>query len=147
MKVNYNNINTLEDLHFEVQRLKADYKGKGVQLKKDAKGYIKQFSIGNLIKKYATPSGFLKFDEKTHISSKVLSIVLPMLLNSTVFRGSGLITKAVAALVSGKVGKSLDAGNVSGLFNVVKSLFNGKKKKTDNAAFVDYGIPPDSETY
>ena len=147
MKTN-KNIRTLEELHAEIHRLKEDYNLRGVQLKLDTKAYISQFSIGNLFKKFATPSGLLKLDEKTNISSKVMSILLPMLLNSTVFRGSGLITKAVAALVSGKVGKSLDAENLSGIFNIVKSLFTGKKDKDkDKVAFVDYGIPPDSETY
>ncbi|HTM99319.1 MAG TPA: hypothetical protein VL088_11270 [Pedobacter sp.] len=147
MKTN-KNIRTLAELNAEVHRLKADYKQRGVQLKHDSKAYINQFSLGNLIKKYATPSGFLKFDEKTNISSKIMSIVLPMLMNSTVFRGSGLITKALGAIVSGKVGKSLDAESLSGIFNVIKSLFTGKKNKTkDEVAFVDYGIPPDSETY
>lgn len=147
MKTN-NNIRTLAELQGEIHRLKADYNYRGVQLKDDTKTYFRQFSIGNLIKQFATPSGFLKFDEKTHISSKIMSIVLPMLLNSTVFRGSGLITKAVGALISGKVGKSLDAENLSGIFNMVKSLFTGKKPKAkEEVAFVDYGIPPDSETY
>lgn len=146
MKINYNNINTLDDLHNQVQLLKADYKHRGVMLKEDSKNYIKQFSLGNMIKKFATPSGLLKIDENTHITSKIMSIALPMLLNSTIFRGSGLLTKALGALVSGKVGKSLDAENLSGIFNMVKSLFNKKGKKKD-AAFVDYGIPPDSETY
>lgn len=146
MKRNYNHITTLDDLHNEVQRLKADYKHRGVMLKEDSKTYIKQFSIGSLIKKFATPSGFLKLDESTNITSKIMSVALPMLLNSTVFRGSGVITKALGALVSGKVGKSLDAENLSGIFNMVKSIFTKKEKKKD-VAFVDYGIPPDSETY
>lgn len=147
MKAN-NNIRTLAELHNEINRLKTDYKQRGVLLGEDSKTYMKQFTLGNLIKKYATPSGFLKLDEKTNISSKIMSIVLPMLLNSTVFRGSGLITKALGALVSGKVGKSLDAESLSGIFNVVKSLFTGKKSKTkEEVAFIDYGIPPDSETY
>ncbi|MFD0940430.1 hypothetical protein [Pedobacter boryungensis] len=146
MKINYNNINTLDDLHAQVQLLKADYKHRGVMLKEDSKNYIKQFSLGNMIKKFATPNGLLKLDENTHIISKIMSIALPMLLNSTIFKGSGIITKALGALVSGKVGKSLDAENLSGIFNMVKSLFNKKGKKKD-VAFVDYGIPPDSETY
>jgi hypothetical protein len=150
MRINYNKINTLEDLHAQVQLLKADYTQRGELLKVDTKTYIKQFTLGNLIKKYATPSGFLKLDEKTNISSTIMSILLPMVLNSTVFKGSGLITKALGALVSGKVGKSLDAEHLSGIFNAVKSLFKGKKdkgKEEEKVAFVDYGIPPDSETY
>ena len=147
MKRNYNNIKTLEDLHLQITLLKADYKAKETMLKADSKNYIKQFSIFNIIKKYATPNGFLKLDEKTNISSKIMSIVLPMLLNSTVFRGSGVITKALGALVSGKVGKSLDAESLSGIFNYVKSLFASKNKDKEKVKFVDYGIPPDSETY
>lgn len=146
MKRNYSNIRTLEELHSEVVRLKVDYTVKGELLKLDTKNYVKQFTLGNLIKKFATPSGFLKLDEKTNISSKVMSVLLPLILNNTVFRGSGVITKALGALVSGKVGKSLDAENLSGIFNMVKSLFNKKSKKKE-AAFIDYGIPPDSETY
>ena len=148
MKTN-KNIRTLADLHSEIHRLRIDYTDRGILLKHDTKTYINQFSLGNLIKRYATPSSFLKFDEKTNISGKIMSVVLPMLLNSTIFRGSGLITKAIGAIVSGKVGKSLDAEHLSGIFNVVKSLFTGKKakEKEEAVAFIDYGIPPDSETY
>ncbi|MES2446521.1 MAG: hypothetical protein V4546_05030 [Bacteroidota bacterium] len=146
MKRNYSHINTLEDLHNEVHRLKVDYKRRGVLIKEDSKHYIKRFSIGNMFRKHATPNGLLKLDENTHITSKIMSIALPMLLNSTVFRGSGVITKAIGALVSGKLGKSLDAENLTGAFNMVKSLF-GKKTKKKQVGFVDYGIPPDSETY
>jgi hypothetical protein len=146
MKINYKNINTLDDLHNQVQLLKASYKQKELLLKQDTKAYVKQFTLGNLIKKYATPSSFLKLDEKTNIISRIMSIALPFALNSTVFKGSGMITKALAALVSGKVGQKLDGEHLSGAFNMVKSLFKGKKSKKD-VAFVDYGIPPDSETY
>ena len=146
MKRNYSHINTLDDLHNEVSRLKADYKHRGIMLKEDSKNYIRQLSIGNIVKKYATPSGFLKLDENTHITSKIMSIALPMLLNITLFKGSGVVTKAIGSLVSGKIGKSLDAENISGVFNMVKSFFN-KKDKKKKIGFVDYGIPPDSETY
>jgi len=146
MKINYNKINTLDDLHTQVQLLKVDYTQRGIMLKQDTKHYISQFTLGNIIKKYATPSGFLKFDGKTNISSKIMGIVLPLLLNKTIFRGSGFITKAVATLVSGKVGQSLDGEHLSGIFNAVKSIFTKKNNKKE-VAFVDYGIPPDSETY
>lgn len=146
MKKNYIKLNTLDDLHNEVMRLKADYQHRGERLKEDSKTYIKQFSLGNIIKKFVTPSGFLKLDESTNITSKLMSVALPMLLNSTIFRGSGIITKAIGALISGKIGKSLDAENLTGIFNMVKSFFNKKDKKKE-VAFIDYGIPPDSETY
>lgn len=142
-----NNIRTLEELQQQMHLFKTAYKSKGEMLTLDTKTYIKQFTLGGMIKKYASPSGFLKLDEHTNLSSKIMSVALPMLLNSTLFRGSGLITKALAALVSGKLGKSLDAESLSGIFNLGKSLFTSKKDKKKDVSFVDYGIPPDSETY
>jgi hypothetical protein len=146
MKRNYSHIKSLEDLHAEVQRLKIDYQLREVALKNDSKHYFKQFSIVGIFKKMITPNGLIKLDEKTNISGKIMSYLLPMVLNSTVFRGSGILTKAVGAFVSGKVGKSLDAESITGIFNAVKSLFKPKRKAKEQT-FVDYGIPPDSETY
>lgn len=142
------NIRNVDDLHAQVRVLKTEYRFKGDLLKQDAKKYLHQFTLGAVIKKYATPSAFLKIDDKLNISSKVMSLLLPLVMNSTFFRGSGLITKAVVGLASGKLGKSLDAEHLSAIFNSVKSWFGGsKKKKEESPKYVDYGIPPDSETY
>ncbi|MES2829034.1 MAG: hypothetical protein V4687_12800 [Bacteroidota bacterium] len=148
MKTKKYNINNLDDLHAMVASLKAQNDIQGQALIKDAKVYLHQFTLGNIIKKYATPSAFLKADGKFNISSSVMSLVLPLLMNNTIFRGSGIITKALIGLASGKVGKSLDAEHLSGMFNAVKSWFGGaKKNKLKPQGYVDYGIPPDSETY
>jgi hypothetical protein len=143
------NINNLEELHAMVNSLKAEHNQQGKDLLMDGKAYLKQFTIGGLIKKYATPSAFLKVDDKLNISSSIMSLLLPFVMNSTIFRGSGLITKALVGLASGKVGKTLDAEHLSAIFNSVKSWFSGSKKKEskDKLKEVDYGIPPDSETY
>ncbi len=142
------NINNLEELHAMVCSLKAEHQQKGDLLLKDTKGYFKQFTLGGLIKKYATPSAFLKIDDKLNISSSLMSLVLPFLMNSTLFKGSGFLTKTLVGLASNKVGKTLDAEHLSAIFNSVKSWFGGSKKKTEKAPhYVDYGIPPDSETY
>lgn len=142
----HKDIKSLAELHLEISQLKNDYLIKEVKLKEDTKAYIKQFSPINLIKEFLNPTSLRKFDEKTNISGSIMSFLLPMVLNSTVFRGSGFITKGIAGLISGKVGKSLDADSLTGMFNTVKSIFTSKKKKADTK-FVDYGIPPDSETY
>jgi hypothetical protein len=143
------NINNLEELHAMVCSLKNEHVLQGEALVNDTKIYLKQFTIGGLIKKYATPSAFLKVDEKFNISSTLMSWVLPLLMNSTVFKGSGILTKALVGLASGKVGKSLDGEHLSAIFNSVKSWFGGSKKKKEEKAaeYFDYGIPPDSETY
>lgn len=140
------NINNLHDLNVKLIGLKIDYKVQEEILKNDLKAYALQFTPGALIKKYATPSAFLKVDDKLNISSKLMSFVLPILMNSTLFRGSGFLTKTLVGLATSKVGKTLDAEHLSAIFNSVKGIFGGKKKAA-KARFIDYGIPPDSETF
>lgn len=142
----HRDIKSLAELNLEISRLKNEYEIKEVQLKANTKTYIKQFSPLNLIKDFLNPQSLFKLDEKTNLSGSIMSMILPMVLNKTLFRGSGFLTKGLAALVSGKIGKSLDAESLTGIFNSVKSIFTSKKKKADTN-FVDYGIPPDSETY
>ena len=142
------NIQNLEELQGRIAELKAVYNSQGKLIVEDSKLYVKQFTLGAMIKKYATPSSLLKVDDKLNISSKVMSLVLPVLMNSTLFRGSGFITKTLVGLATSKVGKTLDAEHLSAIFNSVKSWFGGeKKKKVKPVGYVDYGIPPDSETY
>ncbi|SEQ83825.1 hypothetical protein [Pedobacter rhizosphaerae] len=142
---NYN-IRNLQELEARKHELKVEYTLKQDDLKRDTKAYFKQFTLGALIKKYATPSNLFKADEKLNISSTAMSLILPMIMNKTIFRGSGFITKALVGLASGKVGKSLDAEHLSAIFNSVKGWFSKKSEKKQKK-FVDYGIPPDSETY
>lgn len=147
-KIRKYNINNLDDLHVMVSTLKAEHQLKGDLLLKDTKGYLKQFTLGGLIKRYATPSAFLKMDDKLNLSSSIMSMVLPFLMNTTLFKGSGFLTKTLVGLASNKVGKTLDAEHLSAIFNSVKSWFTGKKSKDEKRPqYVDYGIPPDSETY
>lgn len=141
------NINNLDDLNVRLISLKVDFKMQEAALKQDAKAYSKQFTFVNLIKKYATPSAFLKADDKLNISSKLMSMVLPIVMNSTIFRGSGFITKTLVGLATSKVGKTLDAEHLSAIFNSVTGIFKSKKAKVKSPAFGDYGIPPDSETF
>lgn len=141
-------INNLHDLQVRMISLKVDYKMKEVALKEDVVVYAKQFTPGHLFKKYFTSSSLLKTDDKLNLTSKVMSMALPLLMNSTIFRGSGFLTKTLVGLATSKVGKSLDASSLTSIFNSVKGLFgSGKKKEKASAAYVDYGIPPDSETF
>lgn len=141
------NIQNLHDLNVAMISLKVDYKMQEAMIKDDVQCYVKQFSPGTLIKKYVTPSAVFKVDDKLNISSKLMSMALPILMNSTLFRGSGFLTKTLVGLATSKVGKTLDAEHLTGIFNSVKGLFGSKKKKAKTAAYIDYGIPPDSETY
>ncbi|SFA42897.1 hypothetical protein SAMN04488511_103194 [Pedobacter suwonensis] len=142
----YKDIRNLEDLQARKLELKVEYTLKQNMLKTDTKTFFKQFTLSALIKKYATPNNLFKADEKLNISGTAMSLLLPMVMNKTLFRGAGFLTKAAVGFVSGKVGKSLDAEHLSAIFNSVKGWF-GKRKEKKQKKFIDYGIPPDSETY
>jgi len=142
------NIDNLDQLCAEVRSLKANYNLQGELIKSDVKVYAKQLTPSNLIKRFVTPTNLFKADDKLNISSKLMSMVLPFVLNSTLFRGSGFITKALVGMATSKVGKTLDAEHLTSMFSTVKSFFGGvKKKKAKATGYIDYGIPPDSETY
>jgi hypothetical protein len=142
------NINNLDELRATSKALKAEYMMQEVVITSDVKLYLKQYTIKNMIRKYVTPSTLLKADEQLNVSSKVMSFLLPVLMNNTLFRGSGFITKALVGVATRNVGKTLDAEHLSGIFNSVKSWIGGKKKaKVRPVGYIDYGIPPDSETY
>lgn len=149
MRVKNYNIKNIDDLNTHLAILKADYVSREDRIKKDVKVYVKQFTIGNLIRKYLNPASLLKADDKLNISSKLMSLALPLFMNNTLFRGSGMITKALVGLATNKLGKNIDADSIASLFSTVKSWISGgsKKKRKKEASYVDYGIPPDSETY
>jgi hypothetical protein len=142
------NIKNLDELRATSKALKAEYMMQEVVITSDVKVYLKQYTFKNMVKKYITPSTIFKADEQLNVSSKVMSFLLPVLMNNTLFRGSGFITKALVGLATSNVGKTLDAEHLSGIFNSVKSWIGGKKKvKVKPVGYIDYGIPPDSETY
>ncbi len=143
---NRRKIENLDQLRLEIARVKADYQFQEIHLKNDAKIYLKQFSPMNIVKSIFKPDRSQNDDEKFNLSGSIMAVVLPFLMNKTLFRGSGFFTKAVGALISGKIGKSLDTDHIMSAFNSVKSIFTSKGK-SKAAKFADYGIPPDSETY
>lgn len=68
-------------------------------------------------------------------------IILPLALNSTVFRKSNFVVKTLVGFLSQKASHFISEDSVTDLFSKVKSMFAKKEKKTD------YGIPPLSESY
>lgn len=146
MKKRYN-INNLEQLQAQMFALRTGYTVQGELLKENVNIYVKQYAPSALIRKYITPTNILKADEKTNFSSKVMAFVLPVIMNSTFFRGSGFMTKALVGLATSKLGKSLDAEHIATFVSSVKNWINKPKNTTKTGMQVDYGIPPDSETY
>jgi hypothetical protein len=84
--------------------------------------------------------------------SNIARMVFPFLLNTTLFKKSNFITKAIVTFVSQKAARQVNTTVISGIVEKVKSWFEHKRniqaKKAHTKAYnTDYGIPPDSETY
>jgi len=79
--------------------------------------------------------------------SRVLRIGLPVILNRFFLRRAGFIKRALVTLLSQQAAGALNKDRISSLIGKVADFVrpsqNGKRKPKH----VDYGIPPDSETY
>lgn len=128
MKRKYN-INNLNQLNEHLLKLHVDYKLQETTLKADTQDYIKQFKPANLFKKHVNAENIIETDHKLNLTSKVMSLAMPFIVNNTLFPGSGILTKFLVGMVSNQVGKKIDAGTISSAFTAVKGLFKSKKKK------------------
>jgi hypothetical protein len=80
--------------------------------------------------------------------TSIFSIGLPLLLNRFLFPKSGFIVKSIIELISQTTAKSVNTDSMIELIEKVsqwiKSTGSRNKKEEE---MVDYGIPPDSESY
>jgi hypothetical protein len=78
----------------------------------------------------------------------IFSIGLPLLLNRFLFPKSGFIVKSIIELISQTTAKTVNTDLIVEIIEKVsqwiKSTGSRNKKKEE---MVDYGIPPDSESY
>lgn len=128
MKRKYN-ISNLNQLNEHLLKLHVDFKLQETNLKTDAQDYIKQFKPANLIKKHVNAENIIETDHKLNLTSKVMSLAMPFIVNNTLFPGSGILTKFLVGMVSNQVGKKIDAGTISSAFSTIKGIFKSKKKK------------------
>jgi hypothetical protein len=70
-------------------------------------------------------------------------LFLPFALNKTLFRNSNFLIKILVGLVSQQASGLINQKTVATVWDTIKSLIDKTQKKKP----VDYGIPPDSETY
>ncbi len=87
------------------------------------------------------------------ILTNVARFVIPLFMNGIVFKKSGFITKTLITFLSQKVAKQVNSNAVSGILDKVKGIFTSRKGSgvsnfgVKTRRHVDYGIPPDSESY
>jgi len=105
MKRNYN-IKSLDELRQYKQVLNLESSTQEIWMKETAGTLIKSFSLPALLGKAVKPSSGKNLASKS-ITSNVLGVALPVVLNKTLFRKSGWFTKIVVGLVSRQIGKRI----------------------------------------
>ncbi|MGY3054883.1 hypothetical protein ACVWYG_003092 [Pedobacter sp. UYEF25] len=141
------NINNLEELQNKRIELRIDYLLLEDQIKQNGKNYLMQFTPSALFKKLTSKDNMLDVNKQFNLIGNAMSFLLPMVMRKTLFRGSGFITKAIVGLASKKIGQSLNAKKLTMLFNSAKHWVAEKIPDKLEKKRIDYGIPPDSETY
>ncbi|MEJ7559694.1 MAG: hypothetical protein WKF66_15400 [Pedobacter sp.] len=103
-------INDLNGLKARQMALLAESDMHAEAVLMDSKSYVQDFSLSNLIKRKPEPVlniSLKKPDSSAMLSGKILSLALPIILNKTIFKGSGFITKAAVTFISSKTGAKL----------------------------------------
>jgi hypothetical protein len=121
-------INNIDDLRLEIYRLRGLEQEQSIALAKRVSSPSALFStLFSLFPKSHNAdgekvSGF--FDQD--IVGLISRVALPFVLNRTVFRNSNFIMKAVVSILSQKASHFISEDSVSGLWDVVKTVFKSK---------------------
>ncbi len=79
--------------------------------------------------------------------SKALRIGLPIVLNRFFLRRAGFIKRALVTLLSQQAAGMLNKDRMNSVIHKIADFVRPPKRRRKAARNVDYGIPPDSETY
>jgi len=99
----YQNLDELKARH---AALNAEQSMLGKEIIAESKVALVTIPIVSLLKP-ADPLNIIKVDGKINVPGKVFSYLLPILVNQTLFRRSGFITKTVMALIARRIGKRI----------------------------------------
>lgn len=155
MKTN-RNIYNVQDLRDEIVRLKS--------LKREQESYLND-QMNLLEDQFSAPARFIhKVGEvftgtsesqrnaasfKSDWLTSTLRVGLPFLFNRVLFRKAGIFKKIMLVLASQRAANFINMDRIAGLIDKVTDLIRpkGTAQKRQSRERVDYGIPPDSETY
>ncbi|WP_257670757.1 hypothetical protein [Parapedobacter tibetensis] len=90
---------------------------------------------------------FAKGDKDEDWVTKVFRIGLPVILNRFFLRKSGLFKRALVTMLSQRAAGALNKDSISDLISKLAGFIRPAMSKKKSSKHVDYGIPPDSETY
>ena len=143
-------IYNISDLREEIERLKASKKVQEEAIADRFRSPVAIFhTAASLFKRSpkANPAGGI-FTDGEDMVSLLSRFLLPMLLNKTFFRSSNFITKTIVGLLSQQASGFINEQSLLALWDKIKTAIpHIMPQKDKSKKVVDYGIPPDSETY
>jgi hypothetical protein len=89
-------------------------------------------------------NGILDGDQKPDWVTLLARVGIPFALNKLIFRKSGFIIKTLISLFSQSAITSVNKHNLASWVDKISGFIKSNTKKK---TVLDYGIPPDSETY
>jgi hypothetical protein len=146
-------IQNIDDLREEVVRLEVVRTEIETELKVEAQKITSKIRIPLILLRklnnfFAGSKDKSRTKDGEDWVTSIFSIGLPLLLNRFLFPKSGFIVKSIIELISQTTAKTVNTDLIVEIIEKVsqwiKSTGSRNKKEEE---MVDYGIPPDSETY
>ena len=146
-------IQNIDDLREEVVRLEVVRTEIETELKVEAQKITSKIRIPLMLLRklnnfFAGSKDKSRTKDGVDCVTIIFSIGLPLLLNRFLFPKSGFIVKSIIELISQTTAKTVNTDLIVEIIEKVsqwiKSTGSRNKKEEE---MVDYGIPPDSESY
>lgn len=146
-------IQNIDDLREEVVRLEVVRTEIKTELKVEAQKITSKIRIPLILLRklnnfFAGSKDKSRTKDGEDWVTSIFSIGLPLLLNRFLFPKSGFIVKSIIELISQTTAKTVNTDLIVEIIEKVsqwiKSTGSRNKKEEE---MVDYGIPPDSESY
>ena len=146
-------IQNIDDLREEVVRLEVVRTEIETELKVEAQKITSKIRIPLMLLRklnnfFAGSKDKSRTKDGEDWVTSIFSIGLPLLLNRFLFPKSGFIVKSIIELISQTTAKTVNTDLIVEIIEKVSQWIKstGSRNKKE-AEMVDYGIPPDSETY
>ena len=146
-------IQNIDDLREEVVRLEVVRTEIETELKVEAQKITSKIRIPLILLRklnnfFAGSKDKSRTKDGEDWVTSIFSIGLPLLLNRFLFPKSGFIVKSIIELISQTTAKTVNTDLIVEIIEKVSQWIKstGSRNKKE-AGMVDYGIPPDSETY
>jgi hypothetical protein len=146
-------IQNIDDLREEVVRLEVVRTEIETELKVEAQKITSKIRIPLMLLRklnnfFAGSKDKSRTKDGEDWVTSIFSIGLPLLLNRFLFPKSGFIVKSIIELISQTTAKTVNTDLIVEIIEKVSQWIKSTGSRTKKEEeMVDYGIPPDSESY